>query len=62
MAQNATLSGMRLRESPFSTNPLFLSTGELDALRESLTRLQSSANQAVADLSEKEVNAFCFFC
>ena len=29
-------------------------SGELDALRESLTRLQSSANQALADLSEKE--------
>jgi chromosome segregation ATPase len=29
-------------------------SGELDALRESLTRLQSSANQTLADLSEKE--------
>jgi hypothetical protein len=29
-------------------------SGELDVLRESLTRLQSSANQALADLSEKE--------
>ena len=29
-------------------------SGELDVLRESLTRLQSSANQTLADLSEKE--------
>lgn len=29
-------------------------SGELDALHEPLTRLQSSANQALADLSEKE--------
>ena len=29
-------------------------SGELDALRDALTRLQSSANQALADLSEKE--------
>ena len=29
-------------------------SGELDVLRDSLTRLQSSANQTLADLSEKE--------
>ncbi len=39
-----------------SHSPLPPLTGELDSLRESLTRLQSSANQALADLSEKEVH------